>query len=129
VNTEEQILEHLRLLNEKVDGVAAAVEQLTAAKKRRNEAKRVRAKPVPLTEEDITRLQARFRDLYERFISNQETSVLEELEAMTPEDLRRFADANNLNVTSKTAKSRVIQLIGFRFREKRQLTSQASKPA
>ena len=123
MSTEEDILDHLRKLDEKLDKISSGIDQLVGIKKRRNEAKRERAKPAPLTEEEIGALQAKFKALYERFTANQETAVQEELEAMTPEELRRFADANNLNVTSKTSKARVIQLIGFRFREKKQLTS------
>jgi cellulose biosynthesis protein BcsQ len=66
-------------------------------------------------------------NLYSRWLENQETSVREELETMSVEDLRKFADANNLNVTAKTSKERVIQLIGFRFREKKQLTHNVLK--
>lgn len=36
-------------------------------------------------------------------------------------ELRRLADANNLNVTSKTPKQKVMKLIDGRFRERRQL--------
>ena len=39
-----------------------------------------------------------------------------------PEDIRRFGDANNLNVTSKMSKDKVIQLISVRFREKKLLS-------
>jgi SMC interacting uncharacterized protein involved in chromosome segregation len=127
MNSEEEILKQLRELREKIDGISEGINHLINAKKKRNEAKRERVKPAPLTEDEIRILQERFKGLYERFTAGHETAVQEELEAMTPEDLRRLADANNLNVTSKTAKGRVIQLIGFRFREKRQLTSVRSK--
>jgi hypothetical protein len=40
---------------------------------------------------------------------------------MPADDLRRFADANNLNVTSKTPKQKIMKLIAGRFRERRQL--------
>jgi hypothetical protein len=40
---------------------------------------------------------------------------------MNVPELRRFADANNLNVTSRTPKHKVMQLIAGRFRERRQL--------
>jgi len=129
MNAEQDILNQLRQLSEKLDTISNSIDQLVAAKKKRNEAKRERAKPPPLTEQEISALQAQFKILYERFTANQETAVQEELEAMTPEELRRFADANNLNVTSKTSKARVIQLIGFRFREKKQLTSNPPRQA
>jgi hypothetical protein len=40
---------------------------------------------------------------------------------MKADELRRLADANHLNVTSKTTKPRVMTLIAGRFRERRQL--------
>ena len=40
---------------------------------------------------------------------------------MNAPELRRFADASNLNVTSKTPKHKVMQLIAGWFRERRQL--------
>ena len=59
-----------------------------------------------------------FSDWYERAQRKKKTIF---------EDLRKFADANNLNVTAKTPKERVIQLVGFRFREKKQLTHNVLK--
>jgi len=128
---DNDIFNELKRLNEKVDALTALVTELTGAKKQKADAKKAqaKAKAIPLTKEDIERLQGQFAQLYGRWLENQEAAVREELEAMSPDDLRRLADANNLNVTAKTAKERVIQLIGFRFREKKQLTHAVSRLA
>jgi hypothetical protein len=76
---------------------------------------------VPLTQEEIDSYRAKFDLLYERWLSGQEVEVQGELENFNADDLRRFADANNLNVTSKMPKQKVLHLIGARFREKKQL--------
>ena len=96
--------------------------ELVGKKKQTAEAKKNRAKGIPLTVEEVVPLQEQFKKLYARWLEGEETLVREELEKMSVEDLRKFADANNLNVTAKTPKERVIQLVGFRFREKKQLT-------
>src|SRR5437773_1407334 len=78
-------------------------------------------KSSPLTQEDITALQAQFASLYERWLNEDEFGTKDALEQLDPDQLRRLADANNFNVTSKMSKEKVLQLIGARFREKRQL--------
>jgi hypothetical protein len=47
--------------------------------------------------------------------------IQEALEKLEADQLRRLADANNLNVTSKMPKQKVLHLIGARFREKKQI--------
>ena len=81
-----------------------------------------------MTHEELDKLQAQFKDMYVRWLENQEAVVQAELQAMNADDVRRFADANNLNVTAKTPKERVVHLIGMRFREKKQLTSKVGTP-
>lgn len=119
----QAILEELRRLNEKVDSLASAVDELLAKKRRKAENKKARsvARLAELTPEQAGVQQSRFTGLYERWRNNEEAAVREELEAMSADDLRLFADANNLNVTAKTPKDKVIHLIGIRFREKKQL--------
>jgi len=78
-------------------------------------------KPSPLTQDDITALQAQFARLYERWIDGNELETQDALEQLDADQLRRLADANNLNVTSKMPKQKVLHLIGARFREKKQL--------
>jgi hypothetical protein len=69
----------------------------------------------------VANYQTRFESLFEAWNVGEEVEVEKELEAMNADELRRFADANNLNVTSKTPKQKVMQLIAGRFRERRQL--------
>jgi hypothetical protein len=121
MENQEDILGELKRLHQKVDAMAGTLAELLKAKSHTHTVRKSKPKPPPLTQEETDRLQKRFEELYQRWLANQEAAVSEELEAMSPEDLRRFADANNLNVTAKTSKERVIRLIGFRFREKKQL--------
>lgn len=112
----------LRAIHEKLDRLITVVEELRNAKRAKAEAKKVkREKLPPLTEEEIKAHQARFTELFQRWTAGSELEVQNELEALDAEQLRRFADANNLNVTSKMPAQKVLQLIGARFREKRQL--------
>jgi hypothetical protein len=62
-----------------------------------------------------------FEKLYQTWDTGEELEVENVLDQMPVEELRRFADANNLNVTSKTPNQRVMKLIAGRFRERRQL--------
>ncbi|MEW5880426.1 MAG: hypothetical protein AB1761_08280 [Pseudomonadota bacterium] len=112
----------LRAIHAKLDQLLAAVEELRAAKRAKGEAKRARKEKLPpLTDDEIKAHQVRFAGLFERWRAGNELDVQTELESMDAEQLRRFADANNLNVTSKMPVQKVLQLIGARFREKRQL--------
>jgi BMFP domain-containing protein YqiC len=126
---EDKILNELNRLHEKVDQMAGMLTELVGAKKRKAEARKQQTKLPPLTQEETTALQTKFNQMYGRWLEGQETAVREELEAISAEDIRRLADANNLNVTAKMSKDRVMQLIGFRFREKKQLTHQIVKPS
>jgi len=65
--------------------------------------------------------QKLFGQLFDQWMAGQELEVQTMLEKLEPIELRRFADSNNLNVTSKMSAQKVLQLIGARFREKRQL--------
>lgn len=112
----------LRAIHEKLDRLTTAVEELRNAKRAKAEAKKAKKEKLPpLTEEESKAHQARFTELFQRWIAGSELEVQTELEALDAEHLRRFADANNLNVTAKMAAQKVLQLIGARFREKRQL--------
>ena len=66
-------------------------------------------------------LQAQFASFCERWINGHELETQEALDKLDADQLRRLADANNLNVTSKMPKLKVLHLIGARFREKKQL--------
>ncbi len=119
--TNDDFTTELHALHEKVDRALTLLEDLKSARGSRSGSKRRREKPLPLTAGEIKEHQATFSDLYSRWMEGRELEVQNELERLDVEGLRRFADANNLNVTSKIAKDKVLQLIGARFREKRQL--------
>lgn len=127
MSNEDAILAEIKLLNGRMLKIEAALSELIEKKRQKGESKKNQARLSPLMPNEVVPLQERFKSLYSRWLENQEASVREELEAMNVEDLRKFADANNLNVTAKTPKEKVIQLIGFRFREKKQLTHNVLK--
>jgi hypothetical protein len=77
--------------------------------------------PSPRSTDDITRHQERFEKLYGNWDAGEGLQVVDELVAMHADELRKFANANNLNVTSKTPKGKVMKLIAGRFRERQQL--------
>jgi hypothetical protein len=116
-NTE--ILNELKSLNEKFDRVLLYLEEIKS--KGTKTPKPPKSKLPPLTQEETDSHRARFDLLYEKWLSGQEIEVQEELEKFNADELRRFADANNLNVTSKMPIQKVLHLIGARFRERKQL--------
>lgn len=112
----------LKAIQAKLDQLIAAVEDLRGVKRAKAQAKKAsKEKLAPLTDEEIKAHQTQFTELFERWRAGDELAVQNQLDAMDADQLRRFADANNLNVTSKMAVQKVLQLIGARFREKRQL--------
>jgi hypothetical protein len=114
--------EQLKLLVQKVDRILSLLETRPNTARRRAVGTNIqKEKSLPLSPDEITRHQERFEMLYEIWDAGEELQVVNELEAMQVEELRRFADANNLNVTSKTPKQKVMKLIAGRFRERRQL--------
>ena len=124
----DQINESLKHMQAQLDEVLLIVKELQGKKKAQAAAKKATAsKPEPLSAEDISKYKQKFGDLYEQWLSGSEVSVQSELENMDADELRRFADANNLNVTSKTPKPKCLQLIAARFREKRQLTKETPR--
>ena len=118
----DKILSEIVRLHEKLDRVLFILEAKTALADQKSAERRMkREKPAPLTDEDIRQQQERFQQLFSRWMSGFELEVQNELEAADADALRRFADANNLNITAKTPKAKALQLIAARFREKRQL--------
>jgi hypothetical protein len=114
--------EQLTLLLEKVDRILLLLETRPGPARQRVVGEDTRKeKPLVLSPGDITRHQERFEKLYGTWDAGEGLQVVDELEAMHADELRRFADANNLNVTSKTPKRKVMQLIAGRFPERRQL--------
>ncbi len=123
----DQISEPLKHMQEQLDEILLIVKELQNQKRAKPAAKKTKTKPAPLTEEEITKYKEKFGVLYEQWLGNDEMKVQSELESLDAEELRRFADANNLNVTSKTPKQKSLQLIAARFREKRQLTKETPR--
>lgn len=114
--------EQLKLLHEKLDRIISLLEARQKPAVGRQAADKARTKKLPpVSPDDITREQERFERLYGIWQAGEELKVVSELDAMQADELRRFADANNLNVTSKTPKQKVMKLIDGRFRERRQL--------
>lgn len=112
----------LAKLNEKLDRILSILDAKAATAQRKSAERRNKQdKPLPLTEDEIKQQQERFQELFSKWMNGFELEVQTELENADADALRRFADANNLNITTKTPKSKTLQLIAARFREKRQL--------
>ncbi len=120
--TNDDLRLEIAKLHEKLDRVLALLDAKTASAQRKAaDRKAKQEKPQPLTEDEIKQQQERFQELFARWMGGFEVEVQNELEAADADALRRFADANNLNITTKTPKIKALQLIAARFREKRQL--------
>jgi hypothetical protein len=120
--TKSEIESEIKSIHEKLDRILLLLEgkpkpEETKAQKSSTQ----KQKLPPLTQEDINAYKEKFDDLYEKWLSGKENEVTSELDKFGADDIRRFADANNLNVTSKMPKDKVLNLIGARFREKKQL--------
>ena len=118
---ESELLVRLRAVEEKLDLLTKCIEELRAMGTARTQARKKKIKLPPPTPEEIATHRERFLSLYQRWMDGKEVEVHTELDGFEPDQLRRFADANNLNVTAKMSKSRLLELISARFREKRQL--------
>jgi hypothetical protein len=91
----------LAKLHEKLDRVLAILDAKAVAAQRKLAERRSRQeKPLPLTEDEIKQQQERFQKLFYRWMGGFELEVQTELEAADADALRRFADANNLNITT-----------------------------
>lgn len=118
----QSIEEQMKLLHEKIDRILVLLEEKSAVSNQRTASpKTQKQKSLPLSAEEISRFQDRFEKLYMTWDAGEEVQVEKELDTMDLDEIRRFADANNLNVTSKTPKQKIMQLIAGRFRERRQL--------
>lgn len=119
-----QEIEDIKLFNEKV---AQDIEYIRTNFEK-NEKKQPIKKKSPsvsktkiLSNEETENYKKQFLDLFEKWMSGEELYVRNTLEEYDVQDLRNFADANNLNVTSKMPKQRVLHLIDARFREKKMI--------
>jgi hypothetical protein len=115
-----EIRAELASLHAKVDRVLELLERMrpTVPPARTSQP---RPKSSPLSPEEIPGLKERFQGIFERWLAGHEVEVQAELEAMEVDELRRLGDANNLNVTSKMPRLKLLQLMSARFREKKQL--------
>ncbi len=118
---DSEILARLRMIEEKLDLLTKSVEELRLMAASRPQARKRKEKLPPPTPEEIAAHRARFSSLYQRWMEGKEVEVHSELDGIELDQLRRLADANNLNVTAKMSKNRILELISARFREKRQL--------
>ncbi len=115
----DEIRSDVRSLHDKLDRALALLDAMQSQKARAHRAPKV--KPEPPSAEEVEDLQTEFTRLYERWVNEDEFGTQQELDKLDVEQLRRLADANNLNVTAKMSKEKVLHLIAARFREKRQL--------
>lgn len=118
---DSEVKARLRAIEVKLDILAKGIEDLRALNASRAQARTKKEKLPPPTAEEIAANRERFSSLYQRWMDGKEVEVHDELNGLELEQLRRFSDANNLNVTAKMSKQRMLELISARFREKRQL--------
>jgi hypothetical protein len=123
----DELRASMAALHEKVDRVLALLEAAQGHAPKR--ARSPKQKPSPLTEQEVSDLQAQFARLYDRWVAGHELEIQEKLDALDVDQLRRLADANNLNVTAKMPKEKVLYLLGARFREKKQLLRPMAPPS
>jgi hypothetical protein len=119
-------LAKLQAIEKRLDELSRTIEELRAAKASKPAARKKKEKLPPPTAQEIAASREQFASLFQRWMDGREIEVQAELDQFDPERLRRFADANNLNVTAKMSKERVLALVAARFREKRQLHRSAS---
>lgn len=122
-----EIINELKSLHEKLDRILSILEGFEIKPKSSTPKSSKPKSPTP-TQDEIDNYLAEFDLLYKKWLSGNEAEVQAELENIDADEIRRFADANNLNVTSKMPKQKVLQLIGARFREKKQLLRSTSLP-
>jgi len=122
----QQILSELRQLNNNFSELFDFIKLSKKSSPKRSP----KVKLPALNEEEIKNYQNKFIELYQLWLDGLESKVRDELEKYPVEELRRFGDANNLNVTSRMPKDKVMQQISIRFREKKLLTQNIniSKP-
>jgi len=118
---EQDLLKRLKTIEERLDKISKELVELREKGPPRPPARKRKEKLPPPTEEEVSAGRRYFSDLFQRWMDGKEQEVQEELEGVDIEKLRRLADINNLNVTAKMSKQRILQLVAARFREKRQL--------
>jgi hypothetical protein len=120
--SDDELKVELERIHAKLDRILSIIDTKVATANRKAAEPRIKKeKQPPLTDVEIKQQQERFQGLFSRWMAGLELEVQNELESADAENLRRFADANNLNITTRTPKAKAMQLIAARFREKRQL--------
>jgi len=119
--SEQEILAQLGAINQKIDRILSVLETIRFEQNSKKKPRSPKSRPAALTPEEMEKYKTRFLELYEQWLAGDELGVQAQLDKFDPEEIRRFADSNNLNVTSKMSKDRVLHLIGVRFRERKQL--------
>lgn len=127
-NINEQFLAELKFLNANFKELIEILKQSSKPKSIKTETPK--EAPKPLTQEEIQNLQIQFSHLYELWLTDQNQELQSIFDKLSPEETRKLADANNLNVTTRMAKEKVLKLIEIRFREKKMLITNTtiSKP-
>lgn len=120
-NITEQLLAEFKILN---SNFKELIEILKNTSKPKITKTKISKEPFkPLTKEEIESLQIQFKHLYELWLKDQNQELQNILDKLSPDEIRKLADANNLNVTTRMAKEKVLKLIEIRFREKKMLTT------
>ena len=118
---DSEILVRLSAIEKRLEEISRAVDELRAANAAKVRVRKKKEKLPPPTADEIAASRDHFASLFQRWMDGRELEVQSELDSLDPDQLRRFADANNLNVTAKMSKERILALVAARFREKRQL--------
>lgn len=122
--TLEVLYNELLNIKNNLSSIENKIDELVTKKNMQREKNRIsKVKPNPPTEEEISKFKEKFDVLFDLWLKGMELEVVQDLEKFSPEEIRRFADSNNLNVTSKMSKEKVLNLINLRFREKKTMTT------
>lgn len=116
----------LQALNRAINELTGVISHLIEVEEAKKQKRKQKTTPLPLTESDVSELKAQFDEFYEKWGSGNEHEIRKQLEDLPLDYLRRFADANNLTVTKKQSKEKVLRAILTRFREKRLLLTNIS---
>ncbi|MHB8390669.1 MAG: hypothetical protein ACYDBH_13990 [Acidobacteriaceae bacterium] len=122
---DSELEKRLQAIEDKLDSLARTLEEFRQLNIPRLKTRKKKDKLLPPTGDEVAAYRARFSSLYQRWMEGKEIEVHSELDGLDLDELRRFADSNNLNVTAKLSKNRLLELIAARFREKRQLHKSA----
>jgi len=118
----QDLLAEIRTLNANIVELGNIIKE--SRKPKSQKAKHISQLPaLPMTVEEMHVLEDKFNQLYDRWLNGEDMQIQQELELLSTDEVRRLADANNLNVTTKMPKQKILNLISIRFREKKLLTT------